>query len=202
MGLMGTRHLVAVYCDGEYRVAQYGQWDGYPEGAGLKVLEFANKISNVYDKSVFREKLLKCGWVTAAYISELNAKIKAEGIKEWQKMWPEFSRDTGADILNMIYESDGMLLENEIDFAADSLFCEWAWVIDLDKGTFEGYKGFNKKPLSAWDRFYFLRDKEDKEFEDGKYHGVRIVKAYSLFELPPKAVFLSDFAEDDEDGEV
>ena len=29
---MGTRHLIAVQLDGEYKIAQYGQWDGYPEG--------------------------------------------------------------------------------------------------------------------------------------------------------------------------
>lgn len=31
---MGTRNLTAVYLDGQYKVAQYGQWDGYPEGQG------------------------------------------------------------------------------------------------------------------------------------------------------------------------
>lgn len=31
---MGTRNLTAVYLDGQYKVAQYGQWDGYPEGRG------------------------------------------------------------------------------------------------------------------------------------------------------------------------
>lgn len=25
---MGTRNLTAVYLDGQYKVAQYGQWDG------------------------------------------------------------------------------------------------------------------------------------------------------------------------------
>ena len=35
---MGTRNLTIVYYDGDYRVAQYGQWDGYPEGAGIEVL--------------------------------------------------------------------------------------------------------------------------------------------------------------------
>ena len=37
---MGTRNLTAVYIDGEYKVAQYGQWDGYPEGQGLTALHF------------------------------------------------------------------------------------------------------------------------------------------------------------------
>lgn len=37
---MGTRNLTAVYLDGQYKVAQYGQWDGYPEGQGITVLTF------------------------------------------------------------------------------------------------------------------------------------------------------------------
>jgi hypothetical protein len=37
---MGTRNLVAVYLDGIHRIAQYGQWDGYPSGQGKTVLSF------------------------------------------------------------------------------------------------------------------------------------------------------------------
>lgn len=32
--VMGTRNLTCVVLDGEFKVAQYGQWDGYPEGSG------------------------------------------------------------------------------------------------------------------------------------------------------------------------
>ena len=37
---MGTRHMIGVVSDGKYRVAQYGQWDGYPSGQGVGILEF------------------------------------------------------------------------------------------------------------------------------------------------------------------
>ena len=37
---MGTRHLICVVSDNQYRIAQYGQWDGYPEGQGAAILEF------------------------------------------------------------------------------------------------------------------------------------------------------------------
>lgn len=40
---MGTRHLIAAVIDGEYKIAQYGQWDGDPEGQGLTVLDFLLK---------------------------------------------------------------------------------------------------------------------------------------------------------------
>lgn len=32
---MGTRNPTAVVLDGEYKLAQYGQWDGFPSGQGL-----------------------------------------------------------------------------------------------------------------------------------------------------------------------
>ena len=50
---MGTRHLIAVQKDGEYKVAQYGQWDGYPEGQGVRVLEFLRNT----DIELFKKRL-------------------------------------------------------------------------------------------------------------------------------------------------
>lgn len=37
---MGTRHLICVQHNNEYKVAKYGQWDGYPSGQGAGILEF------------------------------------------------------------------------------------------------------------------------------------------------------------------
>ena len=51
---MGTRNLTIVYVDGEYKVAQYGQWDGYPEGQGATCLDF---LRNKMDEKIFREEL-------------------------------------------------------------------------------------------------------------------------------------------------
>lgn len=38
---MGTRNLTMVMVDGVYKVAQYGQWDGYPSGQGITVFIFS-----------------------------------------------------------------------------------------------------------------------------------------------------------------
>ena len=37
---MGTQNLTSVWFEGKYRIAQYGQFDGYPSGQGLTVLHF------------------------------------------------------------------------------------------------------------------------------------------------------------------
>ena len=81
----------------------------------------------------------------------------------------------------MIIDSEKPLkLCDETVFVADSLFCEYAYVIDLDKNTFEIYTGFNKERLSENDRFFFLQE-EGKE-----YYPVKLLKSYSLSELPTK----------------
>ena len=46
---MGTRNLISVIENKKPVIAQYGQWDGYPSGQGVDILEFL--------KSEFFEKL-------------------------------------------------------------------------------------------------------------------------------------------------
>ena len=43
---MGTRNLTIVHKNGEYKVAQYGQWDGYPEGLGATLLNFLKNVNS------------------------------------------------------------------------------------------------------------------------------------------------------------
>ena len=194
---MGTRNLTAVYIDGTYKIAQYGQWDGYPEGQGMTCLEFARNVLATKDgREAFAEKVRACSWITKEDIDRINNQIRSGGIKDWTRIWPELSRDTCADILKMVAKSEnGLKLKNDINFAADSLFCEWAWVIDLDAGTFEGYRGFNTgRELTEEDRFYFLLDKE----EHG-YHAITLAAKWSLDELPEKDAFLEAFKEDEDE---
>jgi len=44
---MGTRHFILVYYRGRYCVAQYGQYDGYVEDAGILILQFLLLSDNV-----------------------------------------------------------------------------------------------------------------------------------------------------------
>jgi hypothetical protein len=65
-------------------------------------------------------------------------------------------------------------------FAADSLFCEWGYVINLDDNLFEVYKGFNKDALDEKERFASLTVKDD----NSGYKQIKFVKAYPLDNLP------------------
>ena len=181
---MGTRNLTVVYVDGDYRVAQYGQWDGYPDGQGMTCLEF---LTEEFVEHKFRQNLKK--------IKMVQTQEELEALRTLYKdVLPEFDRDTGAKILELIQNgkvSSGFLVNN-IGFASQS-DCEWAWVIDLDKRTFEAYVGWNHDPLTEDDRFFFLRDQE----EDG-YHGAKLVRSWNLSCLPTKEEFLAAFRHDEE----
>ena len=81
--------------------------------------------------------------------------------------------------------------------AADSIWCEWAYVIDLDKGTFEVYKGFNKQPLGKEQRFRYLQDlnlhmdkKDDGTLYHNGYYPVRHLVTFKLNNLPTPHEFL------------
>ena len=198
---MGTRHLIAAKVDGEYKLAQYGQWDGYPEGEGVAVLDF---LVNKMDRDAFLAALRNCRFIGREEINaELvkfgadpndNYTIRLSDYDRFSEAHPEWSQDTGSKILEEIQSRGGCGLKNDLGFAADSLFCEWAYVLDFDAGTFEVYEGFNKLPLSEGDRFYFLEEKA----EDG-YHPVRLRASWSMDDLPQtEEDFLAPFKEDEE----
>jgi len=193
---MGTRHLVCVVQDGQMRVAQYGQWDGYPSGQGMTVLnflqayspeQFRHNVSQVYEMSDERVKALwaECGaddsgWVNMAVSDKFNAR------------YPHLSRDCGAQILSYIEAATEPVGVNlSVEFAADSLMCEWAYVIDLDKNTLEVYKGFNQVPLETGERFDFLSANAylERRGED-QYYPVKMVQKFSLFDLPDEREFV------------
>lgn len=198
---MGTRNLTMVISNGETKIAQYGQWDGYPDGQGATILDFLSKS----DLNVFREKLFLCRFIDNKFIEEEYRKVGHKG-GEWvdtniaaafNRIHPQLSRGVAGDILEFVYKSDTeVLLKNEENFAADSLFCEWAYVVDLDKNTFEVYEGFNMEPLAPEDRFFYLESKRS-----GKYYPVKMIGSYSLNELPTEKQFLADLIPKEEEEE-
>lgn len=194
---MGTRNLTAVFMDGEYRVAQYGQWDGYPEGQGKICLNFLRDKMN---EKRFREQLNNVHFgneeeldkLFSEFGADVSGSISMENYERLKKAYPELHRDTASEILQMIQDGNVRVLKNDLDFASDGLFCEWAYVIDLDTRRFEVYTGFHKEPLTEKDRFYFLKDKE----ENG-YSGVHMVFSWSIDDLPTDEVFIKTFIADD-----
>lgn len=185
---MGTRGLTAVILDGTHKIAQYGQWDHYASGQGTTVLRFLRDSGKVV---ALREKAAAAHFVTEG---EVDALYSAAGIdvssgfisyndaKMFGELYPALTRDTGGGILEVVADAPaGIGLQDEFQFATDSLFCEQAYVVDLDRNVFQTYIGFQHKPHRDSGVFAGLVKGEG---ENPSYAPVRLGAEFPLSDLP------------------
>jgi hypothetical protein len=195
---MGTRGLTLVICDGQTKVAQYGQFDHYPSGQGVNALEFMRDIISRGEMEKFRERIREMKWL------DEETEILINNNPEILDRCPWVSRGYGAKILRMIHDGTYRItnfpnpdiiksthvewLVNSEGFLKDSLFCEGCIVIDLDSNVFEWHNGFNQTPLTEG-RF---KDVEPNKEDDGsiRYYPVRFVASFSLYDLPTNQDFI------------
>ena len=138
---MGTRGLTKVIDkDNVIKVAQYGQWDHYPEGQGVKILSILT--TDRYAVEELELALDKCYFTTEeereAIYSDYNSKYpETTHMKKFSSMLPSFSRDTCGDILNVVRWSAGPVpLIDEREFEFDELFCEGVYTVDYNTNKF------------------------------------------------------------------
>ena len=142
---MGTRNLTIVKANDEIKVAQYCQWDGYPSGQGATILNFLKNA----DLEHFKHVVSLLGQYSDRGIENLWKEMGADGSgfvsldisDKFKEKYPHLHRDCGADILQMIYDKDIFKVRLDEDFLNDSLFCEWAYTIDLDENVLKVHNG-------------------------------------------------------------
>lgn len=125
---MGTRHLIEVRCDGETKIAQYGQWDGYLSGQGVKILQFLKK--NV-DKKKWRKALRECKFFKDEH--EIFKKYPHLGTYNIESDLPDIlHRDTGSRILDIVLNTkENIYLQD----CRDS-WTQYQYMIDMDNNEF------------------------------------------------------------------
>jgi len=199
---VGTRNLTAVFVGGKYTIAKYCQWDGYPNGQGVDLLRFLrDEAEPTFASKCADARIATKEEIVAAYTSCGAAPnsdlVSFEVSDKVFDLFPNLHRDMGgADALRFVQENaPGVAFPFSLGFAADSLFCEWAYVVDFDKGTFEVYEGFNKEPLDESERFANV---DGAEKSNKEYYPVRLSATFSLSDLPSDEVFLKTFAKEDE----
>jgi hypothetical protein len=134
---MGTRNLTVVKDkNGTTRVAQYGQWDGYPQYSGIEALKFLREEMN-------QEKLLK-RLTLVQFIDDQEAEAIWEGFDhddndptKYDLEYPGLTRNTGIGILEAVASATETLktIDNS-EFAKDDLFCEGVYGVDFSTNKF------------------------------------------------------------------
>ena len=191
---MGTRGAVGFYKGGEHKVA-YNHFDSYPEGLGNDVLNYIHSKTVEGLHAAFErielvdpeskptpEQVKKCAEFT-------NLSVSGQSTDEWYCVLRDAQGDLDA------YTKVGAM-PDEQDFLKDSLFCEYAYIINLDDNILEVYKGFQEsKPKGRYAEF------EPKDSVSGsKYYAVGLVKTYPLTDCPEEfnKETIPELYEDDE----
>jgi len=184
---MGTRGAYGFRIMGEDKLA-YNHFDSYPSGLGKSVINEIRGASNeqiLYaahniimvneDVKPTKEQIEEC-----ERFSNFNV---GGGEVGWYQVLRDAQGDIGIYFLNFQNadkvnvnvdtptgkEDNTMSLRYMIDskeFVKDSLFCEYAYILNCDTMHLEVYKGFNKNP-NAKGRY--------AGFKDGEYNGIVLI---------------------------
>ena len=144
---MGTRGMIGFHLNGEDR-GSYNHFDSYPEELGVGMVVQAKTIRD--SLAWYRELALDVAMIKDAtaipteaerakfdkYRGEQSEGLEARGHPEVE--WYTLLRDLQGKLTESLQA--GALIDGS-DFILDSLFCEWAYIVNFDEGTFEVYKG-------------------------------------------------------------
>ena len=161
---MGTRHLICVFYNGRFVIAQFGWWDGYPEGQGLNLLKFLRVPTKIQRLKDGLEHIYE-----ASRAEIMTAKTQINRLRGLEKeIWEDYAAnpmskftsdlmdryhpslhgDTGAAILEIVSRAKAekkVPIAFDLDFANDGLYCEFAYVVNLDTEILEVFHGAKKK---------------------------------------------------------
>lgn len=176
---MGTRGAYGLRIKGQDKVT-YNHFDSYPDWLGKNVIEFIRSTSIEEMKRVAQGLIL---------VDEHSTPTpeQIEECKRWANL--KVSSQSTSDFYCLLREAQGNpdAWKNELrymidshEFMADSLFCEWAYCINLDDETLEVYKGYNTNP-NAPGRY---TSKGHYKAHDGTiFYGVALIRTIPLSEI-------------------
>ena len=175
---MGTRGAWGFVIDGDEKIA-YNHFDSYPSGLGSDILQAIRGVDiEVLRADARRLRVIQDGEVpTPEDVERLHPWTDLSVGSRSAEDWYCLTRGAQGDVRAALACG---IIEDGSDFPADSLFCEWAYVVDLDTATFEVCRGFQMSPHSRG-RF---AGREVPERSVGPYYPVALVASYPLSNLP------------------
>lgn len=205
---MGTRGAFGYRLGGQDKIT-YNHFDSYPGGLGDGVVKALRKavqrspgtkrsldelIQKVADLRVIDAKAepteSDIAICTSAGTVDLSVGNDGTGKVNWYQLLRKAqpSEDGIWPALDV-----GIMLDAHA-FLNDSLFCEWAYIVNLDDMLFEVYRGFQDKPHDRG-RYAVVSSTALK------YYPVALVKAFPLTEIDAWATTWRDDVEPPEEDE-
>lgn len=183
---MGTRGSYGFRCNDKLFVT-YNHWDSDPEGLGEEIVNFCKSVKNeewesikakVSKLKVVNSDDLASPAVTKFYTEKGFCDTRVStGIKN--EYYCLLRKLQGVKYLEEIVAGNVKHLINAENFLADSLFCEYAYIINLDTMSLDLYSGFNRQA----DKNTNLPSIAQTKCEHG-YYPVRYVRSFPLSDIP------------------
>ena len=175
---MSTRGLYGFRKNGIDKCT-YNHHDSYPEYLGRNFYDFCKELGDeglnrMYDLITLvdmHKKPTEAQITTCIRREYTNFEVGSRSETDWYCLLRE-TQGNFFHYLRAVKENNEIFMINNRSFITDSVFCEYAYIANLDTGKFEVYKGFQKKPQKG-NRYGTSPD------EDG-YYPCRLWKTYSL----------------------
>lgn len=170
---MGTRGLYGFRKNGIDKLT-YNHFDSYPDYLGQIMVEFCKttsveEMNKIFDRVVLveegstptKEQIVECA-------EFYNGSVSTGQIEDWYCLLRNAQGNPNVYKHGLKY-----MIDNQ-GFIKDSLFCEYAYIINLDEECLEFYVGFQKEP-DEYNRY-------GTESDDG-YYPCKLLEEYSLGEI-------------------
>lgn len=166
---MGTRGSIGIILEEKY-TGIYNHFDSYPESLGEQVVAFVketNKTKTGWDKlksNMQKVEVIQHGQEPTdeqieKYKEYSDLSVSNQSYKDWYCLLRKIQ---GVETLREIMKGKLFHISPANDFIKDSLFCEYAYIINLDDMTIEFYVGYQHEPQEG-NRFGIEPDKESAE---------------------------------------
>lgn len=204
---MGTRGLVGFVVGGEVK-ASYNHFDSYPSGTGIEVLHWLREHKD--DRGLDER---------AAAIDLIEDEESAPTPEHLQTAAKYADPSVGGPMTNtevttyyqLLRHAQGSLqaylelgfMVDSRGFADDSLFCEWAYLVNLDDRVLEVYRGFQNEDHRKGrfgrntDEDWALenewwRTERQMENPTSRRYPIALLTTYPLDDLPSDEDFVSE----------
>lgn len=155
---MGTRGAYGFHKGGVDKIA-YNHWASYPTVLGADVAAFVcqhtdEEMNTIFDRIILvATKEKPTGDQIAECMPFFDGNVSEQTPEDWYCLLRKAQGNLEA------YAGGLRYMVGKADFLKDSLFCEWGYVINLDEGVLEVYRGFQKAPSK--NRYYNPFGKDD-----------------------------------------
>lgn len=176
---MSTRGLIGFYKNGQTKVT-YNHSDSYPSGLGINILNELRQYTIGIINTTFKKIILvdANNYITKDTILKYRQYLYVH-VNNSQTTWYDYLHATQGTLKPYLDWQIFHMIDNQ-NFIKDSLFCEWAYIVNLKTKRLEVWQGC--QTVENNNRYNVKTDDE--------YKSCKLLISFPLNDLPTNEKFL------------